>query len=157
MILTNGILIPQLLWIPCTILHNLTYFIYIFRLDRECSADCTVGPYNIKKGTLIYFPIYAMHHNPRFFPEPEQFRPERFLKTESETLATQYAFLPFGGGPRLCIGMRFAIAEIKIAMAKLLANFKIVETSQTKLEPLPGDPFMFSYPDIKVKLETRTF
>ena len=98
-----------------------------------------------------------MHHNPRFFPEPEQFRPERFLKTESENLASQYAFLPFGGGPRLCIGMRFAIAEIKIAMAKLLANFKIVETSQTKLEPLPGDPFMFSYPDIKVKLERRTF
>ena len=127
-------------------------------MDRHCAADCTVGPYNIKKDTLVIFPIYAMHHNPRFFPEPERFRPERFLKSENDadSLASQYAFLPFGGGPRLCIGMRFAIAEIKIAMAKLLANFQIVDTSQTKLEPLPGDPFMFSYPDIKVKLEKRT-
>jgi cytochrome P450 len=52
--------------------------------------DATLGPYKIKKGTIINFPIYAMHHNPKYFPEPEKFKPERFLKTEGEeNTATQ--------------------------------------------------------------------
>ena len=112
----------------------------------------------MKKGTLVNFPIYAMHHNPKYFPEPEKFKPERFLKNEDEdNLAAQYAFMPFGGGPRQCIGMRFAMSEIKIAMAKLLANYKIVDTPQTKLDFLPGDSFILTYPEVKVKLVKRVF
>jgi cytochrome P450 family 3 subfamily A len=127
-------------------------------LDRVCAEDTTLGPYNVKKDTLINFPIYAMHHNPKYFPEPEKFKPERFLKNEGEeNLATQFAFIPFGGGPRQCIGMRFAMVEVKIAMAKLLANYKIVDTPQTKLEILPGDFFILTFPDVKVKLEKRVF
>jgi hypothetical protein len=53
--------------------------------------------------------------------------------------------------------MRFAMSEIKIAMAKLLANYKIVDTPQTKLDFLPGDFFFLSYPEVKVKLERRVF
>ena len=75
----------------------------------------------------------------------------------NEKLAKQFAFLPFGGGPRVCIGMRFAMAEIKIGMAKLLANFKIVETPETKLDFQAGDLFFLTYPEVKVKLEKRTF
>ena len=128
-------------------------------MDRECIEDCTVGPYNIKKGTLVIFPIYAMHHNPKYFPEPEKFKPERFLKTESESdnFAAQFSYIPFGGGQRQCIGMRFAMSEIKIGMAKLLAEFKIVDTPKTKLDMLPGDFFVFSYKDVNVRLEKRNF
>ncbi len=59
-------------------------------MDRLCADDTTLGPYKIKKGTLITFPIYAMHQNPKYFPEPGKFKPERFLKTENEeNTATQ--------------------------------------------------------------------
>lgn len=97
-----------------------------------------------------------MHHNPNFFPEPEKFTPERFLKPNSETIVP-FSYLPFGGGPRICIGQRFAIVEMKMAMAKLLSRFRIVDTPSTKLEVLRGDNFFLSYEDIYVKLEPRNF
>jgi cytochrome P450 len=122
-----------------------------------CAEDCTIGPYKLKKGTIIHFPIYAMHHNPKFFPDPEKFRPERFLKSENPVSpASQFSYIPFGGGPRVCIGMRFAMAEMKIAMAKLLAEFRIVSTPETRLDLMEGDSFLFNYPEVRVKLERRT-
>jgi len=123
----------------------------IYRLERVCTEDCTIGPYNIKKGTLIMFPFHAMHYNPKYFPEPENFIPDRFLKS-SNTEIVPFSYLPFGGGPRVCIGQRFAIVEMKIAMAKLLSKFKIVNTPSTKLEALKGDPFLFSYDNVLVTM-----
>jgi cytochrome P450 len=52
----------------------------VTRLDRECKKDCVVGGINFKKNVNLVFPIWAMQHNPDFFPDPEKFRPERFLK-----------------------------------------------------------------------------
>ena len=97
-----------------------------------------------------------MHYNSKFFPEPEKFQPERFLKS-NENKVVPFSHLPFGGGPRVCMGQRFAMVEMKIAIAKLLARFRIMATPETKLEPLKGDPFLFSYDEIRVKLEPRTF
>jgi len=97
-----------------------------------------------------------MHYNPKYFPEPEKFQPERFLKPNDSEIVP-FSYIPFGGGPRVCIGQRFAMIEMKIAMAKLLANFKIVATPATSLDPLKGSPFLFSYKDVLVKLEPRTF
>jgi cytochrome P450 len=97
-----------------------------------------------------------MHYNPKYFPEPEKFIPERFLKS-SNTEIVPFSYIPFGGGPRVCIGQRFAMIEMKIAMAKLLAKFKIVDTPVTRLDILKGDPFLFSYDHVHVKLEPRSF
>ena len=97
-----------------------------------------------------------MHNNSKYFPEPEKFKPERFLKPNSDEIVP-FSYLPFGGGPRVCIGQRFAIIEMKIAMAKLLSRFKIVDTPATKLEVLTGDSFLLSYEGIYVKLEPRNF
>ena len=67
-----------------------------------------------------------MHYNSKYFPEPEQFRPERFLKSSSSSeegsKVVPFSHLPFGVGPRVCIGQRFAMVEMKIAMAKLLSR-----------------------------------
>ena len=97
-----------------------------------------------------------MHYNPKYFPEPEMFQPERFLKS-NESKIVPFSYIPFGGGPRVCIGQRFAMIEMKIAMAKLLAKFKIVATPATSMDVLKGDTFLFSYGDILVKLEPRLF
>ena len=126
------------------------------RLDRVCAEDCTLGPYKIKKDTIVQFPFAAMHHNPKLFPQPEKFKPERFLKPNSNEIVP-FSYLPFGGGPRICIGQRFAIIEMKIAMAKLIYRFRIIETPSTKLEVLKGDNFFLSYENFHVKLEPRNF
>jgi len=99
-----------------------------------------------------------MHNNPEYFPEPEKFKPERFLKENegSNDNVVPFSYIPFGGGPRQCIGMRFAISEIKIAIAKVIKAFQIVDTPDTKIELYHGDMFMMSYDKINVKLVPRT-
>ena len=81
------------------------------RNDRLCIKDWvdTTGEFGgleIKKGTVIRFPFYVIHHNPEFWPEPEVFKPERFLKENAHTIKP-FSWLPFGSGPRQCIGKFF--------------------------------------------------
>eukprot|EP00088_Acartia_fossae_P068832 TRINITY_DN8814_c0_g1_i3.p1 TRINITY_DN8814_c0_g1~~TRINITY_DN8814_c0_g1_i3.p1 ORF type:complete len:105 (+),score=30.52 TRINITY_DN8814_c0_g1_i3:149-463(+) len=97
---------------------------------------------------------YVVHHNAEYWPEPEMFKPERFLKENAGDIVP-CSFLSFGAGPRACIGERFAMVEMKIAMAKLLQNFHIEATDQTKMKFNKGDIFQCSYEDVMVKLVPR--
>lgn len=78
----------------------------------------------IEKGTMVTIPLYALHRDPRYYPNPDTFDPERF---SSENLKSRppCTYLPFGDGPRNCIGMRFGQIQIKIAIAKVLSKFQI--------------------------------
>jgi cytochrome P450 len=67
---------------------------------------------------------YALHRDPDFFPEPEVFKPERFIKNSGEPTHHPYAYIPFGGGPRLCVGMRFALNEMRMCVSKLINKFE---------------------------------
>ncbi|GBM43396.1 Cytochrome P450 6j1 [Araneus ventricosus] len=84
----------------------------------------------IPKGMIISIPVYAMHKDSKFFPDPEKFDPDRFIQKE-KSKREQYTYLPFGAGPRNCIGMRFALVEIKVCLAYILANYKISKCSQS--------------------------
>ncbi|GBL82520.1 Cytochrome P450 3A13, partial [Araneus ventricosus] len=86
----------------------------------------------IPKGMIISIPVYAMHKDSKFFPDPEKFDPDRFNQKE-KSKREQYTYLPFGAGPRNCIGMRFALVEIKVCLAYILANYKISKCYQTKV------------------------
>ena len=81
-------------------------------------------------------PTYILHRNPDIFGEnPDQFIPERFLNDGMKEQVDNFLFHAFGGGPRICIGMRFAMEEMKITLAKMLTNFVIIdEPNVTKLE-----------------------
>ncbi len=78
----------------------------------------------IPAGTLIEIYPYALHRDPEFFPEPEVFKPERFLEESGQPKHHPYAYIPFGGGPRLCIGMRFALNEMRMCVSKLINKFE---------------------------------
>ena len=112
------------------------------------------GKMNIKKGTYIRFPYYVIHHNPEFWPEPELFKPERFLKENAHNIVP-YSWVPFGSGPRACIGERFAMVEMKIAMVKLLQKFTPALDENSKIEILKGDQFLYSYNDFDLKFNKR--
>ena len=91
-------------------LENLRLNGPIARTDRMCVKDWEDDQefpgLKIPKGTKIRLPLHAVHHNPEFWPQPELFKPERFLKENSHNIKP-FSFLAFGFGPRVCIGERF--------------------------------------------------
>ncbi|PSN40746.1 putative cytochrome P450 6a14 [Blattella germanica] len=88
-------------------------------------------------GDLVIISMFGLHHDPKYYPDPEKFDPERFSKEE---VAKRHpcAYLPFGTGPRACIGMRFAVLEMKVALTALLPRFNF-ETCPKTQHPLQFD------------------
>ena len=95
-------------------------------ISRTAQADDTLGGREIIKGDTVMIPIYALHRNMLLWDEPDSFKPERFADRKS---VDRYAYLPFGDGPRICIGASFALQEAVIILATLLSQrvFKPVE------------------------------
>ena len=77
---------------------------------REALADCEIGGYAIPVGTTIIISPWVLHPDPRYFEHPMEFRPERLKATSPATPTVR--LVPFGGGPRICIGHRFAMVEM---------------------------------------------
>ena len=95
----------------------------------------SAGGYEIPAGVSVALLIYGMHHNPSVYPEPETFKPERFLPENSKG-RHPFAFIPFSAGPRNCIGQKYALLEIKIVMANLLRRFQFSVTADDAKLPL---------------------
>lgn len=84
-------------------------------------------------------PIFGIHYDPEIYPEPEIFNPDRFSPDEVAK-RHNFSFLPFGEGPRICIGARFAVVEAKLALAKILMNYELeLDYSKTPV-PMTYEP-----------------
>lgn len=92
-------------------------------LDREAINENKMGQYQVKKGQVVTAFVYGLHHNPTYWENPETFIPERFAP-ERIKARHPFSYMPFGGGPRLCIGNHFAYMEMQLALAILLPKFK---------------------------------
>ncbi|EAT32870.1 AAEL014891-PA, partial [Aedes aegypti] len=101
-------------------------------LNRVPTSDYTVPgtKHVLPKQTMITIPIYALHHDPDFYLDPDNFDPDRFLP-EAAQARHPYAFIPFGEGPRNCIGMRFGLMQTKIGLITLLRNFRFSPSAKT--------------------------
>jgi cytochrome P450 len=103
---------------------------------REPRTAVTIGEYTVPAGTQIFISQWVMHRLARYFPEPERFAPERWTPAFEESMP-RYAYMPFGGGPRICIGNSFAMMEAQLVLATLLQRFRLaLEPGQT-VEPEP--------------------
>lgn len=102
---------------------------------REPIKDAHIGGYEVPKGSLVVANTYALHRDARFFPEPERFDPERFA-AGWETRIPRYAYLPFGGGPRVCIGNGFAMMEAVLIVATMAQRWQFLLEPDPKVVPV---------------------
>ncbi|XP_071147587.1 cytochrome P450 3A41-like isoform X1 [Mytilus edulis] len=102
------------------------------RIQRGGKQNITVKGVYIPKDVDISVPLYALHRNPTYWPDPEKFDPDRFTE-ENKAKRPDFAFIPFGVGPRICIGMRLAVMEVKMALVFLLQNFSFSPCSKTEI------------------------
>ena len=101
-------------------------------LNRLVKSPLQIGEYNFEPGTILIPSIYLTHHREDLYPEPKQFKPERFLERQF----APYEYLPFGGGNRRCIGMAFALFEMKLVLATVLSDWQMELVDSKPVQPV---------------------
>ncbi|MCB0444304.1 MAG: cytochrome P450 [Gelidibacter sp.] len=144
--------LPKLNYIKQCIEESMRLYPSAWITDRIALEDDVLGNYQIKKGTLIGVSIYEMHRNTTYWSHAERFQPERF--SEENKKETSAFYMPFGAGPRLCIGNNFAMYEMMLTINAIINKFDI-ETNKTevKLNPL----ITLKPVDVELKLIFRSY
>lgn len=110
-----------------------------FQMDRIVTQEYTLPEPNshvtLPKGMLVWLNYYALHHDPDYWLDPFKFDPDRFMPLNTAHIVP-YSFMPFGVGPRSCVAARFALLEIKLALARVVLNYRFNCTESTPREPL---------------------
>jgi cytochrome P450 len=121
---------------PQVIQEALRLYPPFWMVDRQALADDRVGELEIARGSTVVVFIYGVHHSPQYWEEPEKFDPARFSKT-NEKLQTPCSYLPFGAGPRGCIGGNYAMLQILMILNAVLKKYDLQLTPGQTIEPRP--------------------
>jgi len=106
-------------------------------LGREAVVDCCIGGVGVKKGVSLFMSTWVMHRDPRYFHEPEAFDPGRWTEDFERSLP-RFAYFPFGGGPRFCIGQSFATTEAVLTLSAICRRFSFSPDPTFRLELWPS-------------------
>lgn len=106
-------------------------------LDRQAVVADKIGDRPVPRGTIVGICPYTLHRNPAFWDNPEGFDPERFAPHNAKS-RPRYAYLPFGAGPRICIGNAFALMEAKIILAMVVQRYRLKLAPGHRIEPEPS-------------------
>ncbi|XP_050553196.1 cytochrome P450 6l1 [Spodoptera frugiperda] len=128
----------------------------VAHLDRVCNkAYQLTENLTIEPGTPVYVNVVAIHHNEDYYPEPEEWKPERFINsTDSDN--HDFTFLPFGEGPRFCIGKRYGMMQIRTAIAQLITKYRFEPAAPKNLGTDPYSVLLAPKNGGKVKFVPRT-
>ncbi len=129
--------LPRLAYTEMVLAEAMRLYPPAWILGRRTLNDFELGGYTILADTIVLMPQYVMHHNPRYYPDPERFDPERFQPAARES-RPKFAYFPFGGGPRLCIGESFAWMEGVLLLAVLAQKwqFRLAPGHSVEMQPL---------------------
>uniref|UniRef100_A0A8C5E6N3 unspecific monooxygenase n=1 Tax=Gouania willdenowi TaxID=441366 RepID=A0A8C5E6N3_GOUWI len=141
----------QMEYLDCAINESLRLYPIAARLERVAKASVEINGLVIPKDMVVMVPTWPLHRDPNIWPEPEKFKPERFSKENKDTI-DPYTYMPFGLGPRNCLGMRFAILSIKLAMVEILQKFSFAMCKETEV-PLELDVQGLMAPKRPIKLK----
>ncbi|CAH2087334.1 unnamed protein product [Euphydryas editha] len=117
--------LSELTYLDCVVKEGLRKYATMGWLDRVAINDYKVDDkLTIEAGTVVYVNSIGMHYDPKFFPEPNKFDPDRFLP-ENRGNIVPYSYMPFGEGPRFCVGKRFGMMTVQFGLASVVLNYKI--------------------------------
>jgi cytochrome P450 len=105
-------------------------------IARESIEECSIGPFRVDPGTVMVMSQWVIHRDARFFDDADTFRPERWL--DSAQPLPRFAYFPFGGGPRVCIGNAFAGMELVLVLATIAQQFRLTLAPDQSVEPHPS-------------------
>ncbi len=127
---------PRLAYTEMVIAESMRLYPPAWAMGRQSTADIAIGPYFFPRGSFIFFSQYFVHRDPTLFPDPLAFRPERFTP-EAKAQRPKFAYFPFGGGGRQCIGESFAWMEAVLVLATLAQRWhlNIDQNHQIALQP----------------------
>ncbi len=142
--------LPQLGYTEMVVKETMRLYPAVWIIGREALQDCKIGDRNIKAGTSLFMSQWLKHRDPRYFKDAEKFQPERWRDEEIKQLP-KYAYFPFGGGPRICIGNSFAMMEAVLALATISQKFQLTASLGYRVKPWPA---ITLYPKGGVHLRT---
>jgi len=135
--------LPNLRYCRMVIEEAMRLYPSVWAIPRQSVDEDVISGYHIPAQSTVLIIPYITHRNRRYWKEPERFDPERFSPDQSAG-RPKYAYFPFGGGPRLCLGMHFAIMEAQVALAMV--------TQRYRLRLVPGHPVA---PSPSITLRTK--
>jgi cytochrome P450 len=118
------------------VIETLRLYPAAWAFGREAKQDCRIGDYDIPAGTTVYVSSWAIHRNPDYYDDPLAFKPERWTGDLRKRLP-RFGYLPFGGGPRICIGNRFAMMEAMLLIGTICRRYKLEAHGPKSLKPRP--------------------
>jgi cytochrome P450 len=107
-----------------------------YALGRQATTPSEVSGYPVASGTVLLLPAWVVHRDPRWFEEPGAFRPERWADDLARRLP-RFAYFPFGGGPRQCVGSAFALMEAVLLLATIAQRFRLELEPGQRVTPTP--------------------
>ncbi|CAN7937490.1 unnamed protein product [Ixodes hexagonus] len=126
--------ISKLSYLQAVLSETLRLFPGATRLDRSPTEDYVLGDTGISvpKGGTITIPVYAMHRDPENFPDPDAFVPERFSEENASSIRP-YTYLPFGAGPKCCMGVNLALLAVKLCLMHSIRTVEFFRTPKTQV------------------------
>ena len=118
----------------CLKFNPLVNYFSGFIISRNCNNACTIKGITIPKESPIIIPVYNVQRDSSIFPDPERFDPDRFSPLAKQS-RNPCAFMPFGHGPHSCIGMRFALMQMKLVLAHILKKYRLEVAPDTQIPP----------------------
>lgn len=126
--------VPRLTYLTMLISEVLRLYPPVWLLPRKALEDDRIGPYRVPAGSDVLLSVYSVHRHPDFWESPERFEPERFEARRSAGRAP-WAYIPFGGGPRTCLGSRFGVMEAALVLAVLGQTYRFEMESDFPVRP----------------------
>ncbi|MGA9191450.1 MAG: cytochrome P450, partial [Anaerolineales bacterium] len=145
--------LPNLPYVKQVIEEAMRLYPPAWTIGRQAVEAVDIGPYHLDPGSIVLVSPYAVHRQPEYFPEAETFDPDRF-SPERERDLPRYAYIPFGGGPRICIGNNFAMQEACLILAAMVQKVRLSLVPGTDLTPDPLITLRPKYP-ILMRLTRR--
>ena len=145
--------LPALRYTGMVVAESMRLYPPAYGIGREAARATEVAGTSLPARSIVIIPTWVVHRDPRWFEKPNAFLPERWADEAARRLP-RFAYLPFGGGPRQCIGNTFATMEATLILAAIAQRFRLVLLPDQRVTPTPRITLR-PEPGIRMRLEQR--